>query len=165
MSLNNESRATEERRCDKCMFWHRVEEDVPIGECKIHNPIPHTTTVVADDGEETLVIQALWPAPEADEFCWEFMAKREEPNEKLFNLDSFISWMDQNLSGNFIVDLQVGENGLGISGKIIDQTMEHCTKSLMNLAALEGRTTDITIRIYEYLHKFFPPEDVDVSIT
>lgn len=138
------------RRCDKCQFWKRFEE-ADIGECKIHNPIPHTTL---DEDGKTLIIQALWPTPEAHEFCWEFVAEEEEQAKEKFSQDKFIEWMNEWLTKDYVLDLYPNESGLGISGKISSSG-----KDISRTKATEK------IDILVYLERFFAPEDIDVSFS
>jgi hypothetical protein len=131
------------------MFWIRYEE-TPVGECRIHNPIPHTT--LAEDGE-TLVVQALWPTPEADEFCWEFVAKEETETEPMFNIQGFIEWLNMNYTEDYLVDIYPNEGSPGISGRIARISPDN---------PFPQHKKDNMMR---YLQEYFAPEDIDVSFT
>lgn len=135
-----------EQRCDKCLFWSKSEENPNIGECRVNAPIPYTS--IGEDGE-TLEIHAMWPAPEAHEFCFQFVKKEKESNKEKFSTNEFIKWMNSNLDGDYVIDLYPSEDGLGICGKI---------SSPYEILIPEKD-------LVEYLEQFFAPEDIDVSFT
>ncbi|KKM87933.1 hypothetical protein LCGC14_1263920 [marine sediment metagenome] len=137
-----------EKRCDKCQFWDQSEENPNIGECRVNAPMPYTSLV-----GETLEIHAMWPAPEAHEYCFQFVKKQEEVQKEKFSETKLIEWMDNYspISEDYLIDIYPNENGFGISGKI----------SLKPGEPDMGRN-DL---ILEYLQRFFAPEDIDVSFS
>ena len=146
-----------EKRCDKCQFWDQSEENPNIGECRVNAPMPYTSLV-----GETLEIHAMWPAPEAHEFCFQFVKKQEEVQKEKFSETKLIEWMNTYLCLNYRVDIQPSENG--ICGKISFKNAGD-TNFDSGIKAREIYGPHDQDEIELYLEKFFAPEDIDVSFS
>ncbi len=121
------------------------------GSCIAHPPSAY---VKEDPITEELIIYPIWPPVEEYHFCFEFVQKEQPLIKKpLFSVEEMITWMNENFSSDYILDLYQTEEGKGISGKILTTTT---TAQL---------TDSEETQIMNYFLSFFELEHIDVSLS